>query len=332
MRIVKYRKIRQCFFSAIILISLLFPVQVLAADQLVCASYPVWLFTRFLTQGQERFQVELLTNPATGCPHEFAPTPRDLERLTQTQILVKNGLNLETYLDKAIRVAPTSIVVIDASVGVPTLSIIWGRSEVEEPSASDPNEALPAMIPNPHIFLSPKNAKIMAANIATALMEIDPSGAEFYLERLSLWNADMEALEEVIAKFRETRRGYKVVTSHGFFDYLAQDMGIAVLADLSPTEEVPPSAARIEALRQLMKTVKVSAILLDPHADPAVAKTLSSELEIPGAIVDTAASGPANPPIDFYQLVIAEDLELLSRIFPANYQPPQLPEPVAGGQ
>jgi ABC-type Zn uptake system ZnuABC Zn-binding protein ZnuA len=322
-------------FSAVIVLTVLFflfPVQLLAAERIVCASYPVWLFTRFLTEGRDRFQVELLTNPETGCPHEFAPTPRDLERLTQTPILVKNGLNLETYLDKALRVASSSIVIIDSSVGVPTLSVIWGRIALEGGAEPGSNDQLPSMLPNPHIFLSPKNAKIMAANIVSSLTEIDPAGAEFYQERLVLWNTDMEDLEELITNFQQTRRGYKVVTSHGFFDYLAQDLGLSVLADLSPAEEVPPSAARLELLRQLIESEKVSAILLDPQADPAAAKTLSSELKVPGAIIDTVTSGPPNPPIDFYQSVLVEDIELLSNLFPQNYQAPKAPDSGAKGK
>jgi ABC-type Zn uptake system ZnuABC Zn-binding protein ZnuA len=314
----------------LIAILLIFPVQLMAADRLACASYPVWIFARFLTQGTDRFQAELITNPATGCPHEFAPAARDLERLTKTRFLVKNGLDLESYLPQALMVAPKDIKVIDASDAVPTLSQVWGRVDLEGEPAKRSGGKLPSMLPNPHIFLSPKNAKIMVANIADALIELDPQNQEHYRERLAQWSSDMDRLSDAIADFQNTRRGYKVMTSHGFFDYLAQDLGLTVLADLSPSEEAPPSAARLDLLRKIITSEKINAILLDPHADPSAAQTLGAELKVPGAVIDTVASGPSDPPLDYYQLVLKEDLELLSSLFPPNYKAPDQTD--SGGQ
>jgi zinc transport system substrate-binding protein len=102
------------------------------SPRIAAASYPVWLFTRYLNYGRDYFSVELMTNPETGCPHEFNPQPRDLERLTQTKILVENGLNLEIYLDRALRVAPKDIFIIDASKAVPTLILSYGRITIPE--------------------------------------------------------------------------------------------------------------------------------------------------------------------------------------------------------
>ncbi|MDR2444190.1 MAG: metal ABC transporter substrate-binding protein [Deltaproteobacteria bacterium] len=295
-------------------------------ERLACASYPVWLFTRFLTFGRDNFQVELITNPATGCPHDFAPTPADLNRLTQTHYLVKNGLQLENYLDLALKVAPLDIKVIDAGKSVPTLSIVWGRLDFDGELGRSIGGELPTNVPNPHVFLSPKFAKVMAANIANGLKEIDPAGAAHYDARLDLFKADMEELEKLIALFRHTHRGYKVVTSHGFMDYLAQDLGLAILADLSPSgTEIPPSAARLKLLSNFIKSNSISVVLLDPEANPAAAQTLSQETGVAVAIIDTATSGPANPPIDYYQLVIKEDLNLLS-----NLLPPNIPTPASG--
>ena len=297
----------------------------LAADRLACASYPVWIIARYLTDGSERFLADLMTNPATGCPHDFAPTLRDLERLTQTPVLFKNGLNLETYLDKALRVAPPDIVVIDGSAGVPTLSMAWGRMDLGD-LARDPDGVLPSSIPNPHIFLSPKFVKVMAANLATRLKELDPMGSDIYEGKLAAFQADMDALEARVAVFKDTRRGYKVITSHGFLDYLAQDLGLAVIADLSPTgTETPPSAARLRNLTSLARSERVSVILIDPEADPAPARTLSNETGVPAAVIDTVTSGPSNPPLDYYQLVLKEDLALLEELLPQNHFPPEPP-------
>jgi ABC-type Zn uptake system ZnuABC Zn-binding protein ZnuA len=106
-------------------------------------------------------------------------------------------------------------------------------------------------------------------------------------------------------------------------DYLAQDMGLVILADISPLgTEAPPSALRLSNLGQLINQEKIAAILVDPEADLGAAKTLSQEFKIPAAILDTATSGSSDPPMDFYQQVLKEDIDLLNKLLPTNIQPP----------
>lgn len=53
-------------------------------------------------------------------PHEFQPTPEDVRAVTNAQVAIKNGLNLEGFLDKLIQASSTKAIVVDASKGVPT--------------------------------------------------------------------------------------------------------------------------------------------------------------------------------------------------------------------
>ncbi|MDR1164277.1 MAG: metal ABC transporter substrate-binding protein [Deltaproteobacteria bacterium] len=283
-------------------------------DRVAAASYPVWLFTRYLNYGRDYFRVELMTRPDTGCPHEFNPQPQDLEKLTQTKILVENGLRLEIYLERALRVAPTDIFLIDASQNVPTLALSYGRlslpGETQDPAV--------ALSPNPHIFLSPRLASLMTENIANALISRDPGGEYHYKERLAAFQKDVASLEADFALFKKTRRGYKIVTSHGFMDYLAQDLGLSVLADIEPAPEVAPSSRRLQALSALIKAERVTAILLDPEANLKLAQTLGAETSIPVAVIDPVTAGAADPPVDYYQEVLRSDLRIFLKLFPVN--------------
>jgi zinc/manganese transport system substrate-binding protein/zinc transport system substrate-binding protein len=285
----------------------------------LAASYPVWLFARYLSYGRDYFQVELLTNPGTGCPHDFAPTPRDLERLSQARVLIKNGLGLETYLDRALKVASKDVLIIDASLNSPTLPLNWGRLELTDQSLTPkaPDDLGP-LAPNPHIFSSPRLATLMTANIAEGLSKADPDGRAHYQERRAAFQADMDYLMDIAGAFERSRVGYRAIVSHGFMDYLARDLGLLILADIEPAPEVAPSAARLKALADFIKSGEVSAVLTEPTADLAMAKTLAAEGGIQAAVVDPITAGPADPDLDFYQKVAKENLFVLSKIFPAN--------------
>jgi ABC-type Zn uptake system ZnuABC Zn-binding protein ZnuA len=281
-------------------------------ERIAAASYPVFLFTRYLNEGRNHFNVELMTSPGTGCPHEFNPRPQDLERLSTTHILVKNGLNLEIYLDRALAAAPPDVYVIDASEGVPTMPNNIDRLKVTgDPSNRDNS-------PNPHIFFSTKNASLMTANIAKGLSAKDPDGAAHYQERLRLFQESMLSLDKEVEKFKNTRSGYKVVTSHGFMDYFASELGLEVIADIEPEPDVAPTPPRLTDLAGIIVRERVAALFLEPEADFAQGKTLGSETGIQVLVVDPATAGAGDPPVDYFQQVVRKDIEAISAILPAN--------------
>ncbi|MDR2459588.1 MAG: metal ABC transporter substrate-binding protein [Deltaproteobacteria bacterium] len=281
-------------------------------ERVIAASYPVYLFTRYLNQGRNHFDVELLTSPGTGCPHEFNPRPEDLKRLFESEILVKNGLNLEIYLDRALNAANEKIFIIDASVGVPTLPNDRQRVKV----IGDPTSA--NTDPNPHVFFSAENAAIMAENIAKGLIEKDPEGESHYNERLKLFKESLEPIKKKMQEFKDSHQGYKVVASHNFIDYFTDELGLVVLADIEPEPDVSPSPARLKDLTRIIREEKVSAILLEPEADINQANTLGRETGAPVEVIDPATAGSADPPEDYFQQVLMSDIEKLNKILPVN--------------
>jgi ABC-type Zn uptake system ZnuABC Zn-binding protein ZnuA len=158
----------------------------------------------------------------------------------------------------------------------------------------------------------------MTANIAAGLTQRDPAGELHYQERLALFQEDMAKLTNELETFKKTRKGYKIVVSHGYMDYLAQDLGLVILADMEPAPEVAPSPRRLKALADLIKEENVSAILIEPHADQKLAKTLGEETGVSVAVIDPVTSGSADPPVNYYQDVLRGDLMILSRLFPVN--------------
>lgn len=255
-----------------------------------------------------------MADPALGCPHDYVLTPFDLERLAQAELLVINGSGLEGYLDQALKVARSDLKVIDA-----TLLIDPNAQDIgAQPPIDDKYKNLDGPL-NPHMFNSPRLAVKMLENICRGLSEYDPKGAGHYTQNLHDLTSDYEELEQLIQDTRQVTAGGKIITSHEVFDYMAQDLGLTVVARLEPVEAGHViSAASFGELAQTAKSNGIRAIWVAPTDDVKLAAALGRESGLPVVVVDPISSGPAAIPENYYQKVITQDLEVIKAVFSAS--------------
>ena len=158
--------------------------------------------------------VESITKPGAEI-HEYQPTPGDIQRAQGARLLLLNGLNLELWFQKFyqnLKNVPDVIV----STGVQPMGLDEG------PYAGKPN---------PHAWMSPKNAITYVDNIRDAFVKYDPKNADAYKANADAYKKKIEA---TIAPIRETLDkipGDKrwLVSSEGAFSYLARDFGLKEL-------------------------------------------------------------------------------------------------------
>lgn len=152
--------------------------------------------------------VESITKPGAEI-HEYEPTPLDIVKAQSADLVIRNGLGLERWFEKfmgSVRNVPS----VDLSDGVAPLSIGEGPYDGK---------------PNPHAWMSPRNARIYVENIRQALVALDPVNADTYNANASAYAIEIEAIEgpmrATLAEIPEQRRW--LVTSEGAFSYLARD-------------------------------------------------------------------------------------------------------------
>ncbi len=159
-------------------------------------------------------EVVSITKPGAEI-HNYQPTPKDIIKAQDADLVIWNGLNLELWFEQFfenLRDVP-SVVVTD---GIEPMGI-----------ASGPYSGKP----NPHAWMSPSDAMIYVDNIAKAFAEHDPENAAHYLENAENYKAEIEA---VVAPMREKLNSIPederwLVTSEGAFSYLARDFGMKEL-------------------------------------------------------------------------------------------------------
>ncbi len=152
--------------------------------------------------------VESITKPGAEI-HEYEPTPLDIVKAQSADLVLRNGLGLERWFEKFMGNV-RDVKNVDLSQGIEPIGIAEGPYNGK---------------PNPHSWMSPKNAIIYVENIRKALVEIDPANADTYNANAEAYTKQLRAIDEPLrAKLSEVPVDRRwLVTSEGAFSYLARD-------------------------------------------------------------------------------------------------------------
>lgn len=279
------------------------------ALRILCSTLPMYLFTANVAASRKDASVELMLSPSTGCPHDYVLTPQNLARMADSDVVVVNGLGLDAFVFPAVARAGAKLKILDASAGLADIVQIK-PGPTDSHSTEKQHEHAGA---NPHMFASPRMAAKIVRNIASQLSAIDPDGAALYSRNASAYAAKLDALADEFASAGKTLRSRKIVTEHAVFDYLARDTGLEIVAVIEESPGQEPSAAEMLDLVKLVKTSGAGAVFTEPQYPAGVGKTIAKEAGVPVAVLDPVASGPENPPLDYYQKTMAANLETLQK-------------------
>ena len=182
--------------------------------------------------------VESITKPGAEI-HNYQPTPGDIQKAQGAQLIFWNGLNLELWFEKFFHNL-SDVPGVVVSEGIEPMGIAEGPYSGK---------------PNPHAWMSPKNALIYVDNIRDAFVKYDPANAEIYKANAEAYKQKIEAaitpIHEKLSVIPEEKRW--LVTSEGAFSYLARDFGMKELYlwPINADQQGTPQQVRkvIEAVR-----------------------------------------------------------------------------------
>ncbi len=159
-------------------------------------------------------EVVSVTKPGAEI-HGYEPTPRDIVRASDADLILWNGMNLELWFEQFLSNLDD----------VPSVTLTDGIDPI--PIAAGSYEGKP----NPHAWMGLDNALIYIDNIVEAFAEHDPENAAVYVKNAGEYKdklrATIEPLRRAIAEIPEDKRW--LVTCEGAFSYLARDFGMKEL-------------------------------------------------------------------------------------------------------
>ncbi|MGM9322987.1 metal ABC transporter substrate-binding protein [Deinococcus aquaticus] len=161
----------------------------------------------------DRIEVVSITKPGAEI-HGYQPTPSDLIRAQDADLILNNGLNLERWFTRFTQ---------DSEA--PTITLTEGIEPVNISADAYAGK------PNPHAWMSPKNALIYVENIRRALTDLDPDGADTFQTNADGYAAQIREVDQQLStqlgQLPPNRRA--LVTCEGAFSYLARDYGLKEL-------------------------------------------------------------------------------------------------------
>jgi zinc/manganese transport system substrate-binding protein len=233
--------------------------------------------------------------PPGADPHSYEPNPQDIRLLTQADLVVVNGLGLETWLQKLVENAGLRRPALVASTGVVPLHV--GKSVTPDFDERELGEI------DPHAWQDPHNVRLYVENIRDALAGIDPAHADVFAKNTEAYCTRLDELDvfarEQISSLPSDQR--KLVTSHDALHYLARTYGLTIVpvSGLSPDQE--PSAKSLAALINFIRDQHVRAIFVESTTNPKIVSLVAQEagVDVVGSLYTDSLGPPGSPGATF---------------------------------
>lgn len=231
----------------------------------------------------EHVDVVSLTKPGVEI-HGYEPTPGDLVRASEADLILDNGLNLEMWASKLYASIP-DVPHVTLTEGVEVLPIAEGAYKDK---------------PNPHAWMSPVAALIYVENIRRALTELEPEHAEYFSARADAYSEKIRALDttlrSALAELPDNHR--YLVTCEGAFTYLIKDYGLKEVYLWAINDESQGTPQQIARVVDTVKKEQIPTVFCESTIEPRIQQEVvqASGAKLGGVLyVDSLsdASGPA---------------------------------------
>ena len=195
--------------------------------------------------------------------HDYEPTPQDIAKVQDADLILWNGMNLERWFERFYENAKDkpAVVVTDGITPIP----------IKAGAYKD--------MPNPHAWMSPSNALIYVENIKQALIKLDPANAETYTKNADAYAQKIKEIDTPLrTKLDAIPEGQRwLVTSEGAFSYLAKDYGLqeAYLWDINAEQQGTPQ--QVKALIDTVRTHKIPVVFSESTISDKPARQVAKE-------------------------------------------------------
>lgn len=296
----------------------------------VTSFYPMYIAALNIVDGVDGVRLENLSEPQTGCLHDFQLTPEDMKLLSTADVFVINGGGIESFMSDVAKAYP-KLDVVEACEDVALLSEDESDSDhdhdhdadIESDSDHDHDHDADTESEsdhdhdhgdeNAHAWMSVPRYRTMVQTIASRLAEKDAKHADEYYANAKAYDAKLAVLEEKIDSLKSLTGGQNIIIFHEAYEYVADDFSMNACYLLDLDEERSVSAGEVKQVIGAIKDDGVSVILAEELYGKSMGDTVSRETDVHMVYIDPLNRGEYDK--DSYLDGMEHNIELIKEAF-----------------
>ena len=247
--------------------------------QIAATTLPVWEFSSRLCAGTP-ISVTRLVTEQVSCLHDYSLNVRQVKAAEAAETIVISGAGLEDFLDDLL----VNASVIDASEGI---DLLCGEEHEEEQHHEEGHHHEE----DPHIWLAPENAQIMARNICNGLSSRYPQYAPNFEANLSQLLNELTVLQQYGEDTLSQLKCRDLITFHDGFSYFAEAFDLNIVKAVEEESGSEASAQELIELINLVENKSLPAIFTESSGSTSAAGVISRETGCGLYTLDMAMSG-----------------------------------------
>ena len=244
--------------------------------QIAATTAPVYEFTERLCQGTDITVTRLITENVS-CVHDYSLSVSQVKAAEAAELIILSGAGLEDFMDDLLK----GKTIADSAQNIHLLGCDHEHDHGDHFHADA----------DPHIWLSPENAMVMAANICASLCDRYPQYQEIFETNLQLLLQDLQALQAYGKNQLADLPCRELITFHDGFAYFAQAFDLTVLRAVEEESGSEASAGELKELCGIVWEHKLPAVFTEVSGSTEAAQIISRETGVPIFQLDMAMSG-----------------------------------------
>ena len=243
--------------------------------QIAATTLPVYEFISRICADTPLTVTRLVTE-SVSCLHDYSLNVRQVKAAEAAQVVVISGAGLEDFLDGILDDSD----ILDSSEGIALLHMEEEHDHEDHHHEDDP-----------HVWLSPENAKGMAGNICAGLSRRYPEYADVFSENRDGLLEDLDALQSYGKSSLSGLNCRNLVTFHDGFSYFAQAFDLTILEAVEEESGSEASAQELKHLIGIVREHDLPAIFTERNGSTSAAEVISQETGVTVYSLDMAMAG-----------------------------------------
>ena len=253
-----------------------------APAQIAATTLPVYEFTCRIVDGTGITVTRLVTE-SVSCLHDYSLNVNQVKAAEAAQVIVISGAGLEEFMEDLLEGRET----IDASQAIELLEATTEHDHEHEHAHDHDHDHEE----DPHIWLSPANAMLMAQNICDGLSARYPQYESTFEANLETLIADIQALRAYGEEQLSTLSSRELITFHDGFGYFADAYGLTILEAVEEESGSEASAQELIHLIEVTREHDLPAIFIEENGSVSAADVISRETGAKVYTLNMAMSG-----------------------------------------